>query len=122
MRDLGARRSVRYQRALLSVQHIVASRRVTQFCVGISGNPASRRQVYERWCRQNNANLDGFVLLDWGHSPDEIVRFERWLFEQTCNHPKYANVENIKYFPNVNRRLLEQAIYVAWWSPGFCNG
>lgn len=57
--------------------------------------------------------------MDWGHSPDEIVRFEEWLFGNTRSHPKYANTENVEYFPNVNRKFAEQVIYVAWWSPAF---
>ncbi len=122
MKAPGVRRLAKYERALRSVEHIIASPKVVQFCVGITGTPSKRRDAYRRWCLQNGGSLDGFALLDWDHSPDEIVRFERWLFERSRTSPKYANAEGVQYFPNVNRKFDSQVIYVAWWSPAFWNG
>ena len=118
---IAVRRLKRYRAALRSIEQIAASRHVQEFCVGITGVPTTRRRAYERWCRQNDSNLDGFAILDWDQSPEEIVAFERWLFEATCQHTKYANTGGVKYFPNVNRRFDRQVIYVAWWAPAFCT-
>lgn len=116
---IGVRKLQKYVAARKTVLQIVGSQHVREFCVGITGDATSRRRAYARWCRQHEACLDGFVILDWDQTPDDVVAFEHWLFEQVCSHRKYSNVENVKYFPNVNRRFERQVIYVAWWSPPF---
>jgi hypothetical protein len=101
------------------VKHIISSRRVKQFNIGITGNPTARRAVYSRWCRKKNGHLDGFVILDWGHSAESIILLERWLFEKTRTSKKYANYKNVKYYPSVNKKSETHEIYIAWWSPYF---
>jgi hypothetical protein len=117
---LNPRRQERYERALLTVRHVVASPRVKQFCIGITGNPTSRKKAYQRWAKKDfDGNLDGFVPLDWGLSCDEALRFEKWLFESAKSHSKYVNSERVRYFGSVNRSFENHYIYLAWWSPAY---
>jgi hypothetical protein len=119
MSEPSGQKLARYERAGQTVEHIISSPRVKQFCIGITGNPTARRAAYSRWCRKKNGKLGGFVILDWGHSASSIIPFERWLFERTKTSKKYANYKYVEYFPSVHRKFETHQIYIAWWSPAF---
>jgi hypothetical protein len=116
---MDGRKLPRYQAIRDSVIAIVASESVEQFCVGITGKKTARKASYSNWCKKNNGQLMGFVILDWNHSPESAVELEEWLFHAVKDHKKYANTGFVKYFPNVNRKFSEHDVYIAWWSPAF---
>src|ERR1700744_910668 len=115
------RRLDRYHAMHATALDIISSPKVRQFCIGITGSKKRRKGAYAQWCKKYGGNLKGFVILDWEHSPDEILRMEEWLFNKLKPHPKYANQQKVKYYRHVNRKLKKQDIYIAWWSPAFWN-
>lgn len=114
-----ARRLARCESVLRSARQIIASREVTQFCVGITAKPTARKGAYDRWCRKAGATLDGFAILDWERTADHIIEVEGYVFRNLCDHKKYGIIGDRRYYPSVNRRAESHVFYVAWWSPAF---
>lgn len=116
------RTEAHYERLANTCRAIVASPQVTQFVVGITTNPSARRQSYKRWA-ENHENgpgkLDGFVILDWGYSRDDIRAVEEYLFNAFVDHDNYGVID-MSYKPSVYKKgpnADDQSIYIAWWSP-----
>jgi hypothetical protein len=119
--NIAGRRLKRFESAYGALLDVISSPKVKQFCVGITSNPSQRRSAYARWCREYDAKLAAFVILDWDYSSEIIISFERWLFERAKMSRKYANFKNVAYYPSVNRKYKSHHIYLAWWAPAFWN-
>ena len=108
-----------YEAQRKRILEIIQHDHVKQFCVGISTNAARRRTAYGGWLRRNGAQLDGFEVVASGLTVESGLQMERTLFEHFRSHRKYANYENVRYFPQAANNGKPQSVYIAWWSPAF---
>jgi hypothetical protein len=115
---LGRRDSRRYGLLLEAARDIVRSPAVSEFCVGISAKIDARRASYRRWCQEHDAELRGFVALDWNRKCEQILACEEYLFRELVKHPKYATGVD-RYYRSGKLHLDNHAVYIAWWSPAF---
>ena len=113
---IGARDTRRYNALLQAARDIVRSPAVAEFCVGISAKIDARRASYRRWCQ--DAELRGFVALDWNRRCEQILACEEYLFRELVKHPKYATGVD-RYYRSGKSNLDDHAVYIAWWSPAF---
>jgi hypothetical protein len=115
---IGARDAARYAMLLRAALDIVESEAVAEFCIGISAKIDSRRRQYRKWCEDEDAELRGFVALDWNRQCRQILACEEFLFRELVKHPKYATGVD-RYYKSGKSLLENHAIYIAWWSPAF---
>ena len=101
-----------------TVEDIASSNKVESFTVGVTGSLSSRLSSYRNFCKKNDSELRGFVILDWGHSPKTVVVAEEMLFDRLHQkHKKYATNNTKRYHRAVNKKLEDQYLYMAWWAP-----
>ncbi|WP_311274415.1 hypothetical protein [Methylobacterium sp. WCS2018Hpa-22] len=108
------RRLIRYNASLRTVKDVISSSKVEQFSTGISATPIARRGTWRRWLAKQNLEMRGFVQLDWSLSRDEVLNYERWLFENLSAHRKYAKQAHDRHQPNASQHD-EQCVYLVWW-------
>ena len=96
---------------------IVASPRIAEYAIWVTGNPNTRQKSY-----RSVGATGGFVILAWNLDAELTEQIERGLYEQIASAPKnsvvyrkcHDRIKNDVYRRSINKKFREHFVYVSW--------
>lgn len=107
------------QHVCQSLQDVVSSPSIENYAIGLTGNPVTRLQSYQR-----KGTVRGFVLLTWGMSRDLALHVEEGVyrfigFDRRSHTFKkcHKRISLGPYRSSANYKFSEHYLYVVWFFP-----
>lgn len=98
------------------LETIVTSSKVSEYAIGITGNPDTRLSSYKRVCE-----VSGFALIAWKIKTQKILKMESDLYDYIQNAPKKSSVFKKahrrmfnNHHPSVNKKFEDHFVYIIW--------